>query len=61
MNRFVEKVLFDPQDHELLRIVNEVLSRDKAWKHFKNYLCPIYTLMGLRKWRRQKLHGLPMP
>ncbi len=35
MNRFVEKVLFDPQDHELLRIVNEVLSRDKAWKHFK--------------------------
>lgn len=35
MNRFVEKVLFDPQDHELLRIVNDVLSRDKTWKHFK--------------------------
>ncbi|GAK55490.1 hypothetical protein U27_02324 [Candidatus Vecturithrix granuli] len=35
MNRFVEKVLFDPQDHELLKIVNDVLNRDKTWKHFK--------------------------
>ena len=35
MNRFFQKVLFDPQDHELLRIVNDVLSRDKTWKHFR--------------------------
>ena len=34
MSRFTNKILFDQQDHKLLRIVNEVLNRDKSRKHY---------------------------
>lgn len=54
MSRLASKILFDPQDHELLRIVNEVLSRDKTWKHFKKLFAAHLHPHGIKEMAASK-------
>jgi hypothetical protein len=49
MNRHMEKILFDREDHELLVIVSEVLNRDISRKYIKNLLNPYLHPHGIKE------------
>ena len=54
MSRFANKITFDQQDHELLRIVNEVLNRDKSRKYFKKLFVPYLHPHGIKEMAASK-------
>jgi len=45
----IPKILFDREDHELLVIVDEVLSRDKSREYIKNLLNPYLHPHGIKE------------
>lgn len=47
--RLVNKVLFDPEDHELLHIVNDMLTHDKTRKHLKKLFGPYLHPHGIKE------------
>lgn len=49
MNRLEHSLLFDQEDHELLRIVNEALTQDKPRKHFKKLFGPYLHPHGIKE------------
>ncbi len=49
MGRDISKILFDKQDHELLRIVNDVLNRDKSLRSQKKLLYPYLHPHGIKE------------
>lgn len=44
-----EMLFFDPQDHDLLKIVNDVIGRDKGRKSFKKLLNPHLHPRGIKE------------
>ncbi|PID58101.1 hypothetical protein CSB45_05275 [candidate division KSB3 bacterium] len=49
MKEFVQSLLFDQEDHELVRMVNEVLSLDRPGKSFKKLLGPYLHPHGIKE------------
>ncbi len=49
MNQPFSKLLFDRKDHELLRLVQDVLNREESRKHFKNLLNPYLNPHGIKE------------
>ncbi len=49
MTPLPQNMLFDQQDHELLRIVNDVLNRDKARKYLKKLFDPYLHPHGIKE------------
>src|SRR5512133_3692251 len=49
MNQLFSKLLFDRRDHELLRLVQDVLDREQSRKNFKNLLNPYLNPHGIKE------------
>jgi len=49
MKALFSKLLYDRKDHELLRLVEEVLNREQSRKNFKNLLNPYLNPHGIKE------------
>ena len=49
MNTFISKLLFDRKDHELLKMVEEVLNREQSRENFRNLLNPYLNPHGIKE------------
>jgi len=49
MKKFISKALFDGKDHDLLKMVQDVLSREESRKNFKNLLNPYLNPHGIKE------------
>ena len=48
MKQRFAKILFDRKDHELIKLVQEVLSREASRKNFKDLLNPYLNPHGIK-------------
>ena len=49
MNTFISKLFFDRKDHELLKMVDEVLNRVQSRENFRNLLNPYLNPHGIKE------------
>lgn len=49
MNRIKRLISFDQKDHQLLKIVNEVLARERSFKHLKREFYPYFHPQGIKE------------
>ena len=49
MNRLFSKLLFDRKDHELLKMIEDILSREQTQKNFRNLLNPYLNPHGIKE------------